>query len=252
MFQYPEQTPAQQYALAVFLPLLATVFVVLRFYARRLQRSELLWDDWLVVFSLFFTYLTSLFMILGTALGNQGQHMDFGPDGRFLINDRYVWFLKMLYAGQLSQALAIGPTKIAVLLLYRRIFRGRAFSIITWLLIAVAAGWTVAFFFANMLECVPVEEAFKNAPGLGGNPRCINAVPMYLSQVYSDVIIDALILAVPIPLVLKLRLPTRQKFAVCGIFLLGIITIASSCAKMIIFNFVGHELAEEPDVSCNA
>lgn len=106
----------------------------------------------------------------------------------------------MLYAGQLSQMLAIGPTKISMLLLYRRIFRGRAFDIITWTLIALVVGWTVAFFFSNMLECIPIHEAWRNAPGLGTNPHCVDAVPMYLAQVYSDVVIDALILVVPIPL----------------------------------------------------
>lgn len=79
----------------------------------------------------------------------------------------------------------------------------------------------MAFFFANLLECVPISEAFKNAPGMGGNPKCINAIPMYLSQVYSDVVLDVLILAIPIPLVWKLQLPVKQKIAVLGIFLLG-------------------------------
>lgn len=106
----------------------------------------------------------------------------------------------MLYAGQLSQMLAIGPTKISMLLLYRRIFRGSAFNIVTMILIALAVGWTVAFFFSNMLECVPIHEAWRNAPGLGGNPHCVDAVPMYLTQVYSDVVIDVLIFVVPIPL----------------------------------------------------
>ena len=106
----------------------------------------------------------------------------------------------MLYAGQLSQMLAIGPTKISMLLLYRRIFRGSTFNIVTMVLIALAVGWTVAFFFSNMLECVPIHEAWRNAPGLGGNPHCVDAVPMYLTQVYSDVAIDVLIFVVPIPL----------------------------------------------------
>ena len=106
----------------------------------------------------------------------------------------------MLYAGQLSQMLAIGPTKISMLLLYRRIFRGSTFNIVTMVLIALATGWTVAFFFSNMLECVPIHEAWRNAPGLGGNPHCVDAVPMYLTQVYSDVVIDVLIFIVPIPL----------------------------------------------------
>jgi len=105
----------------------------------------------------------------------------------------------MLYAGQLSQIFAIGPAKISALLFYCRIFRGTVFNIATWFLIGLVAAWMVAFFFANLLECVPISEAWVNAPGLGGNPKCIHAVPMYLAQVYSDVVLDVLILVVPIP-----------------------------------------------------
>jgi hypothetical protein len=88
-------------------------------------------------------------------------------------------------------------------------------------LIALVSAWVIAFFFANLFECIPISEAFVNAPDMGGNPKCIDAIPMYLAQVYSDVILDLLILIIPIPFVLKLQLPLRQKLAVLGIFLLG-------------------------------
>ncbi len=52
MFTTPEQTPGEQYALAIVLPLLATLFVGLRFLARHLRKNFLLWDDWLTVVAL--------------------------------------------------------------------------------------------------------------------------------------------------------------------------------------------------------
>ena len=106
----------------------------------------------------------------------------------------------MLYAGQLSQTIAIGTAKISVLLLYRRIFRGDTFNKVTYGLLALVLGWTIAFLFANMLECVPIDQSWVAAPGQGGNPHCIHAIAMYFSQVYSDVILDISILIVPIPL----------------------------------------------------
>jgi hypothetical protein len=178
-------------------------------------------------------------MIVGTAVGYQGRHIGFDVNGSLILTDpEYRWFLivcgsvfeialhradddKTLYAGQLSQIFAIGPTKISVLLFYRRVFRGTFFHIATCTLIALVSAWVIAFFFANLFECIPISEAFVNAPGMGGNPKCIDAIPMYLAQVYSDVIFDLLILIIPIPLVWKLQLPLRQKLAVLGIFLLG-------------------------------
>jgi hypothetical protein len=155
---------------------------------------------------------------------------------------------------------------------------------VTWLLIGLVTAWMIVFFFTNLLECFPISEAFVNAPGLGGNPQCIDAIPMYLSQVYSDVVLDVLILVIPIPLVWKLRLPLRQKLGVMAIFLLGgmyvelykctasyttnrFSTVLASCAKLIVFTFVGSgecfycllnlnlanvliELQKQADVSC--
>jgi hypothetical protein len=106
----------------------------------------------------------------------------------------------MLYAGQLSQIFAIAPGKLSVLFFYRRIFRGKTFHIATWFLIAIVSIWCIAFFFGNMLECIPISEAWVNAPGLENNPKCIKAISMYLALVYSDLVIDVLILIVPIPL----------------------------------------------------
>ena len=100
----------------------------------------------------------------------------------------------------MTQTLAIGPTKIAILVFYRRIFVGRAFNIITYIMIGIMIAWTVAFLFANMFECWPIEESWKNAPGLGTNTHCIATIPMYMAQVYTDVIMDVLILVLPIPL----------------------------------------------------
>lgn len=52
MFTTPYQTPGEQYALAIVLPVLATVFTGLRFLARHLRKNSLLWDDWLIVVAL--------------------------------------------------------------------------------------------------------------------------------------------------------------------------------------------------------
>jgi hypothetical protein len=107
----------------------------------------------------------------------------------------------MLYAAPLSQIPAIGLTKISVLLFYKRIFRGPLFSLLTNVLIILVSAWTVAFFFANLLKCVPISESWTSLAGLDWetNSKCIDALPMYLAGPYSDLGLDVLILGVPIP-----------------------------------------------------
>ena len=55
-------------------------------------------------------------------------------------------------------------------------------------MIGLMIGWTIAFFFANLFQCVPI---WENWTGYGGTVEtCINTVDMYLGQAYSDVISD--------------------------------------------------------------
>lgn len=53
---------------------------------------------------------------------------------------------------------------------------------------AIITLWTIAFFFANMFQCVPI---WINWVGEGVTPdNCIHETEMYLGQAWSDVLTD--------------------------------------------------------------
>lgn len=85
----------------------------------------------------------------------------------------------MTYIIQLTQTVTFGFTKLAVILFYRRyraskvydgisrqadhgirIFLTRTFSIVSWVMINLTAIWTIAFFVANLLQCLPISDNF--------------------------------------------------------------------------------------------
>ncbi|MCJ1246595.1 hypothetical protein MMC30_003804 [Trapelia coarctata] len=224
---------------------LATTAVFLRLQARRKQKLPLMWDDYLIIVALIFTIITGVLMVIGAAAGSLGGHTAIGPEGP-ISDHRLVVFQQTLFANQLTQLLAVGPTKFSVLMFYRRIFRGRLFSIASWSLIAAVIAWTIAFFFGNLLECIPIS---INWTGSGSDDTCVNEVPMYLAQAYADVATDVLILVLPMPMIWKLQMPMRRKVAISGIFFLGALTVAASVAKMIVQYFVGSNLEQNPDLS---
>ena len=115
---------------------------------------------------------------------------------------------KMQFTSQLTQTLTFGFTKLAVLLFYNRwllgfasaaeriyltfyirIFgQGKIFSILLWTMAIITTIWTVAFFFANLFQCMPIS---INWTGLGGTvENCIVTDQMYLAQAWSDVFTD--------------------------------------------------------------
>ncbi|KAM0802748.1 hypothetical protein BDR22DRAFT_970990 [Usnea florida] len=229
------ETPGKMYALATVLILLATIAVLLRFCARNIKNARIEWDDYLIVFALVFTVGTALCMFVGTALGDLGRHTAIAPDGYPVLTRG----LEINYASLMTSTLTFGLTKLSVLLLYKRIFRGALFLTFVWSMITIIVIWTVGFFFANMLQCYPIS---VNWTGLGGNgDACIDENMMYLGQAFSDAITDLIILVMPIPWVWALQLPPKQKVGVSSMFLLGILTIAASVTKLVIFYRIAFE-----------
>jgi hypothetical protein len=105
-----------------------------------------------------------------------------------------------MFGADLSQLLALGPTKISVLLLYRRIFgaRGRRFNLVSMTLIVLVIMWTVAFFFTNTFQYYPVHTQWAQNP-MDMRPS-MELTRMFLSQSYADVALDIMIVSLPIPL----------------------------------------------------
>ncbi len=114
--------------------------------------------------------------------------------------------------------IGLGFTKSSILVFYMNIFSTKAFRIAAQIMLAIVVAWTVAFFFSNLFTCYPitplVEEFYHN--------HCQKwSVSMWYASCFSDIIVDFMILCFPIPVVLRLHLPLKQRLAVLGMFLLG-------------------------------
>lgn len=67
--------------------------------------------------------------------------------------------------------------------------------------------WTVAFFFAELLQCIPLS---VNWTGSGNQAaQCINVKMLFFAQAWSDVVMNVIILALPIVKVRNLSQGTR-------------------------------------------
>lgn len=100
---------------------------------------------------------------------------------------------------------------------YINIFQTKKFKIWAQVMIGLVTAWTLSFFFSNLFTCYPITplvEAFY------GND-CIDGVSMWWASCITDFIMDFMILIMPIPMVLRLKLPPKQKIATIGLFMLG-------------------------------
>ncbi len=108
--------------------------------------------------------------------------------------------------------------KASVLFLYHRVFFvSRNFTRGLWAVGLFVFGYSGILSFASVLQCFPLRHIWdKNVGGY-----CL-AIPLAgtilaIFNVFTDIII----LAMPMPLLWKLQMETKEKLQIMGIFLLG-------------------------------
>ncbi|KAM0803855.1 hypothetical protein BDR22DRAFT_818533 [Usnea florida] len=127
---------------------------------------------------------------------------------RFNLADRAPksdWTIQML------SPLTIGLSKMSIILLYR-----------TLVALAVTTLWTVAVTIVTICQYRPVSFYWDEVESFWGN-KCIQSVLYYEAETTTtDIILDFTILAMPIPMIWKLRMPVKQKLVVASVVLLDI------------------------------
>lgn len=108
------------------------------------------------------------------------------------------------------QVLALTLIKISILSFYRRIFRGRAFNITSWILIGVAVAWGLTFFIVQFAACgTSLAAQWSSLASLKG--KCVNTFDVLIALSVFDVAVDLAILIMPIPLVRNLQTADRHR-----------------------------------------
>lgn len=124
--------------------------------------------------------------------------------------------------------LIVSVTKASILLQYLRIFsdRGNRIICITFMfLLLPAAFWGI---FAGTFMCTPMEALWD--PSVSG--RCLDGRTYWLSVAGTDIGLDFIILVLPLPAILSLHLPRKQKLSLILVFLVGFFVCIVSVVRL--------------------
>ncbi|KAI0006530.1 hypothetical protein F4779DRAFT_596223 [Xylariaceae sp. FL0662B] len=125
--------------------------------------------------------------------------------------------------------------KLSALFFYRRIFcsaggRLTAFNAATWATIVVVVLWLLVFQFLAGFQCGTHFSALWDGSYL---QYCTISFPFLYGLVISDFLLDVWILALPIPSILRLHTTPQRKLSIIGIFLLALVGLGASIARMV-------------------
>ncbi|KAK4455087.1 hypothetical protein QBC34DRAFT_391536 [Podospora aff. communis PSN243] len=153
-----------------------------------------------------------------------------------------VWGSKMLVALEEFMISTLWLVKFCLLILYGRMTSGLRES----LAVKVTFGYcVVTFILVQVLYlgvwCRPIHNYWA-VPIPPGNDQCKNYHHHLITITILHVSSDLFMLAIPIPMIIRTRLPLRQKIILCGVFSLGVLVVLLAILNRV-FNFVmPHEL----------
>lgn len=116
--------------------------------------------------------------------------------------------------------LTLGFIKLSVCFLYWHLFSRMMFRrfLVAWMVVIVI--WTASFIIAGLAECG------SHLLALFGTPQeyldhCGSAIGSGYANVGTDILTDVVTLVIPIPIVMKLQMPTSKRILVMLTFLIG-------------------------------
>ncbi|KAF5671668.1 integral membrane protein PTH11 [Fusarium heterosporum] len=231
---FPIYLPRQRALIAtwVILPMLSTITVALRFYAKTKTRGVYGWTDWMIIASAFFTDLFFVLLLLMLVYGGIGipgypYTSTTEPTDVSLIHDQIGW------GNNIVLVVAVYLCKASILFLYHRVFTGHNGPM--HIIIYVASGITLVCFlgsFIGYLAAVrPIEKWWA-----WGDATAEQFLAMQNINIAYDsltVFTDFLIFVLPLKSIWGLNMNRTKKIGIIISFCFGFITCFISLARVV-------------------
>ncbi|KAF3032399.1 hypothetical protein E8E11_000395 [Didymella keratinophila] len=236
-------TKGSMIGLSVAFMILPLAFMSLRAWAK-IMGKRFAMDDYLAVGALLIS-LTCCILQLATALhGYLGQHQPLDVDGNPIMDDPgLIFFEETKFALNMISIIGLGLIKSSILVMYKNIFDTRKFRTVVFVVLACVIGWTISFTFSHLFTCYPITVFIE--PYYGNS--CVETVPMFLALLHTDVLADFVILILPIPMVLSIKLDMKKKLVVIGMLMLGAAVCAVSVTRVIATYSIAEEYIKHPN-----
>ncbi|KAI8627305.1 hypothetical protein F5Y19DRAFT_486914 [Xylariaceae sp. FL1651] len=216
--------------IGVFTPL-TVLLVALRFYARSLVASGYGFEDWLVLVALLAQLLQTGLIIGSIKEGGVGLHVGYLEETE---PEKITIFLKYLVAISIWYLATIWIAKLSICMLYRRLFPGRWVHILLSIIIFILIGTSIATVVALLVACRPLSANW--GPPKVQATQCIDKEPIFVWGTLPNVLTDAILLVIPLPIVWNLHMATNLKMALTFTFLIGGIGLVASILRLVSFH----------------
>ena len=199
-------------ATAIACSVLSTLFVASRIYTRSRINRAIGWDDYIALVTLPFCIAYGVIISIATRHGIGLHARDFPSEFIGEQCQKWVFIAECIYLPSLL------GYKMSILCLYLRIFNvNRPFRYCTWAVMLITFGYLFSNLWTQIFGCRPIAKNW--IPDLPGH--CILTPKADYGYGSLNFITDLLIFVLPLPIVWRLQLSSRDKLGVSVILIIG-------------------------------
>ncbi|KAL8643562.1 MAG: hypothetical protein Q9226_008280, partial [Calogaya cf. arnoldii] len=141
---------------------------------------------------------------------------------------------QLLFISDMLYLVSNMSTKIAILLLYKALFGvKRSFRYLCYGMMAIVTSYCVIFFFVVAFNCNPVQKTWHTLTYRGPG-RCLARTVIQFVIGGFNIATDFMILIMPMPIILHLKMDSKRRIGLLVIFGTGIIACASTIVREVI------------------
>ncbi|KAJ6097560.1 hypothetical protein N7499_001934 [Penicillium canescens] len=219
---YMSSRGVQGLTVSVVFTALATCFVAARMYTRIKLMRKVEANDWMVIIALVNSYV---FMGLDIveAISGMGMHLKDIPPQILERQMKAFWLTIPFYNA------AVLCAKASILMQYFRVFPTHRMRVVCWIMITILGVYGTWAVISAFLNCIPVAKFWD--PTIQGG-FCLSKPGLWFSNASMHIATDLAILIIPIPALLVIDLPRKQKFALMLMFGLGGFVCITSIVRL--------------------
>ncbi|KAG5769326.1 hypothetical protein H9Q72_003420 [Fusarium xylarioides] len=144
--------------------------------------------------------------------------------------DDFIQIMKMIVPGSILYVTSSWAIKIALVLFYKRLAApGTKLQIIYNVTLGLLVIFWATIFFHIIFQCFPHDKRWSQDPNYQCDPK--EAEKNYWLTVILNIGTDVITISLPITMVMKLQMKTKQKIGVAAIFALGFLVVIASIIR---------------------
>ncbi|KAI1125603.1 hypothetical protein F5Y10DRAFT_279366 [Nemania abortiva] len=202
---------------------IAFIFLGLRFWSARLARRKLYPDDYAAIAAMVSKSAMTASQFWGTFNG-LGHHIIDLSVSELTVQAKILLISEFTYLG------GTAFVKLSMLCLYYRIYTTPVFRRWCYVVIAADIIYIIGFIPLFLTNCIPISQYWDPKP----TGWCRDTLIGDHATVFVNLVLDLAVLALPLPVLWRLRMSIRDKLTVTAMFSLGVVTIAFVIWRLVV------------------